>query len=469
MNPAEIDDLRDHYDRCMKLAKSWGLEPYEVDFHVVPAEKMYEIASYGVPGHFSHWTYGRDFWRTKTTYDYGYHKIYELVINSNPAQAFLLDINSLIENMFVIAHVIGHSDFFATNAYYAHTNRRIEESVTATANRFREYELKYGRRVVEEFIDNVFTISEHVDPQLRTKKVTTDYVTARNPSPYVDLFPEEALRGTIEEMAEELNKYMKFPYQPERDLLGFIAEHGKLHEWQRDVILSIREETIYFLPQMQTQIMNEGWASYIHRKMMHELDPEVDPGGVEFAEIHSSVLSGRPGALNPYWLGFNIYSRIFERWENPDEKDREELGLTGGEGWEKLLEVRATDSDISFLRNHVDEKICTDLDLFSYGFNPRGSQWEVTETQWEQVRDSLVDSKVNMGIPYIVIEDANHRNTGALYLKHIHDGRDLHRRYLLETLKCIYKLWGRPVYLETILEDNTKLFWVDEDDVHEGI
>lgn len=467
MNSLEIDELREHYDQCMKLARSWGLEPFEVDFHVVPADKMYEIASYGIPGHFSHWTYGRDFWKQKTHYDHGYSKIYELVINGDPAQAFLLDVNSLLENMFVVAHVIGHSDFFANNVYFSHTNRQMEHSVAATAQRFREYELKYGRVVVEEFIDDVLTIAEHVDPQLRTKKITKEYETARPQSKYVDLFPEEQEEHWLAETEEEIDKYTRFPYQPERDILKFIAENGRLHDWQRDVIMSIRQETLYFLPQMQTKIMNEGWASVIHRKMMHELDPAVDPGGIEFSNLHSGVLNGRPGALNPYWLGFKMYHRIMERFDNPTEDERKYLDMPGGEGWEKLLEVRATESDETFLRNYLDQHLVEELDLFSYAYNKDETQWEVTKTasDWEAVRDTLVSSKANMGMPYIVVEDANWGNSGRLFLRHEHDGRDLHLRYMENTMKAVARLWGRGVHLMTEMDGKSVTYQTQEDKI----
>jgi stage V sporulation protein R len=464
--PNDVADLREHYDLCMDKAREWGLTPFEVDFHIVPADKMYEIASYGVPGHFSHWTYGRDFWRQKTSYDYGRSKIYELVINSNPAQAFLLDVNSTLENMFVIAHVIGHSDFFANNVYFDHTNRQVEHSVSATADRFREYELKYGRVVVEEFIDSVMTISEHVDPYLRTKKLTSEYKKVDNRDPYEDLDPTLQERRELEQMEDEILKESQFPFTPERDLLGFIAQYGRLKDWQRDVILSIRRETMYFLPQMQTKIMNEGWASVIHRKLMHEIDPLCDPGGISFANLHSGVLNDRAGALNPYWLGFKIFHRIIERWDDPTDEDRDNLSMEGDEGWEMALEARTVDSDESFLRNYLDQHLVEELNLFAFGYNKGEKQWEVTDTNWERVRDELVASKANMGLPYIVIDDANYQNLGMLHLTHVHDGRDLHKNYAEKTLLAVSNLWGRPAYLKTLLGGKETTLFVQANQVH---
>lgn len=432
MTPKEIEKLKEHYNRSMDLAHEWGLTPYEVDFHVVPADKMYEIASYGIPGHFGHWTYGRDYWKQKTGYDYGQSKIYELVINADPAQAFLLENNSLLENMFVISHVIGHSDFFSNNQYFAHTNTDMISNVSAMADRHYKYETEYGRLTVESFIDDVFTIREHVDPFHHMKPKSRDYEMAYAKDDFEDMFPEiEKDRRTMETLERVYGKHA-FPYEPERDLVQFLAEHGRLDEWQRDLMLGIRDESLYFLPQMQTKIMNEGWASIVHRRMMHELDPDCDPGGLEFSTMHAGVLSGRPGPLNPYWLGFNVYQRIIDLY-----------------GWEAALDVREIDSDESFLRNYIDEKICEDLDLFAYAFNDPEKLWEITDKTWEDVRDVLVETKVNMGQPYIEVVDADYDNQGILFLRHVYNGQELLRKYTFETLKAVERLWGRPVKLET--------------------
>lgn len=457
----ELVELNDFYKRCMDKVSEWGLEPFPVDFHIVPSHKIYEVASYGIPNHFSHWSYGRDYWIQKTQYDHGYARIYELVINANPAQAFLLDTNTLLDNQFVIAHVLGHSDFFRNNAYYAHTNRDIENSAASAAERFREYEIKYGRKVVEEFIDDVFTIKEHIDPHLRVKDTPEDYEISFDPDPYLDMFPDEQQRRQqVEDMERIIKDYM-FPKEPQKDLLLFIANNGNhLKDWQKDIILTIRDEMKYFLPQMQTKIMNEGWASIIHHKLMHELDPESDPGGIEFAGIHSSVLSPRLGALNPYWLGYNIYKRIIERWDNPSDEDRDNLGMPGNEGWAKCLEARSIERDETFLRNYLDEQICTDLDLFSYEhFEDEFEEgYVVSGKEWEKVRDTLVGNKQNMGFPYIVVFDADYLKAGGLYLQHYSDGRPLDQKWCSMTLKSVCKLWGRPVFLESRNGDNTIMY-----------
>src|SRR3954468_19526716 len=95
-------------EEIWEVGEQMQLDPFPIHFEIVPAKIMYEIGSYGLPGRFSHWTHGKAFHQMKTMYDYGLSKIYELIINTNPAQAFLMEGNSLIQNKLVIAHVIGH-------------------------------------------------------------------------------------------------------------------------------------------------------------------------------------------------------------------------------------------------------------------------------------------------------------------------------------------------------------------------
>lgn len=450
MEEKELQALREHYDRSLELVRGWGLTPFEVDFHVCPADRIYEVASYGIPGHFSHWTYGRDFWIQKTQYDHGLSKIYELVINADPAQAFLLDVNSTLENMFVISHVLGHSDFFANNAYFAHTNRNVEHTAAATAERFREYELRHGRRVVESFIDDVLSVKDHINPYIHTRKKPEDYKISFESDEFLDLFPEERDRRQKIERQEDDRRRMHLSIEPEEDLLLYLAENAPyLEDWERDVIMSIREEEYYFLPQYQTKIMNEGWASLVHRLSMHYLDPDVDPGGIEFADMHSRVLNDHPGRVNPYWLGYNIFLRIIEKYGEHTPQEMQQLNFIGSPGWERALEARELDSDETFIRNYVDQELVERLDLFAFAHNAEEGQWEVTETQaeWEAVRDAFVASKTTLSRPKIVVSST--RGTNTLSLEHVWDGRPLQRRYAEQTLKAICRLWGRDVSIAT--------------------
>src|ERR1700759_715576 len=164
MEDREIGELEKALEQIWDLARRFGLDPFPTRFEVVPATVMYEIGSYALPGRYSHWTFGKAYHRMKTMYDFGLSKIYEVVINTNPSYGFLLETNSPVQNKLVMAHVLGHVDFFKHNAYFSRTNRRMVETVSAHAGRMNEYEFKYGRKTVERLLDAVLSIEEHIDP-----------------------------------------------------------------------------------------------------------------------------------------------------------------------------------------------------------------------------------------------------------------------------------------------------------------
>lgn len=458
MEDKEIDELREHYEWSYDTALEWGLSPFPVDFHVVPADKMYEIASYGIPGHFSHWTYGRDYWRQKTTYDYGLSKIYELIINSNPSQAFLLETNSTFENMFVISHCMGHSDFFARNAYFENTYRRFDQTVALFANRIHDFETEHGRFVVEELIDKILTISHHVESNSRIQERDKDYVYAEESDPYEDLFPEreEVSEAKRREWKNTL-RHRSFPVEPTSDLMGWIAKYGDLQDWEREIVWMIREESLYFQPQMKTKIMNEGWASIIHRCMMHAADLESDTGGFSFAHLHSRVFSNTPGALNPYVLGYNIFWDVIQKFGDHSDKEMDGFDFIGGPGWEKALEIVEIDNDATFVSNYLSEFVCEKMDLFEYGFDPKEEHWIIEQKDWEKVRDSLVNSLFDARVPQIsVVQGAPNRR---LELRNMSE-KDLNNNYAKNTLSAIGDLWGIAGVVLGTVEDESEIEYI---------
>src|SRR3954447_12669776 len=163
MNTEEMAELERATGAIWDIAQRFGIDPFPTHFDVVPATIMYEFGAYGLPGRFSHWTHGRAYQQIKTMYDYGLSRIYELVINADPAYAFLLENNSVLQNKLVVAHVLGHTDFFKNNAYFKATSRQMLETVSVHAERIRGYEFHHGRETVEEFLDAVLSIQEHID------------------------------------------------------------------------------------------------------------------------------------------------------------------------------------------------------------------------------------------------------------------------------------------------------------------
>jgi stage V sporulation protein R len=458
----ELRELERAIEEIWEIALRLGLEPFPTHFEMVPAAIMYEFGAYGIPGRYSHWTHGKAYQRMKMSYDYGLSKIYELVINTNPCYAFLMEGNSQLQNKLVAAHVLAHGDFFKNNLHFRHTSRQMLEGASVNAERIRGYEFRHGRKEVEEFLDRVLCIEEHVDPNLslRRKEWEADgeeHKPSHVETPYDDIF---ALETDAEPKAEEEPAHRhKVPIEPEKDLLLFIAEHAAdLEEWQRDIIQIVRREQLYFVPQMMTKVMNEGWASYWHREIMHELALTEDEF-VQFANLNAGVLAPSAHQINPYYVGVKIWESIKSRWDNPTEDERRELGRSGNEGLAKMFEVREVDSDVSFLRNYLTRDLVHELDLYIY--KREGDQWVVVEKDWEKIRDMLVASMTNFGVPYIVVEDGDYHHNRELFLRHSFEGQELDMKYAEKTMQAVYELWNRPVHLETVMEERKLLLSFD--------
>lgn len=436
-----------------EIAQHFGLDFFPMRFEICPADVLYTFGAYGMPTRFSHWSFGKSFQRMKMQYDFNLSKIYELVINTNPCYAFLLKGNSLVQNKLIVAHVLAHSDFFKNNIRFSKTPRDMVERMATSADRIREYEQKYGKETVEEFLDHVLSIQEHIDPSLIERKPIQPANSSPTPlkTPYDDLWKldVEPPKPSVKPSPK------KFPEQPEKDLLLFLMTHSHaLEEWQQDILTIIRNEMLYFWPQLETKIMNEGWASYWHIRIMRELDLSEEET-IEYAKLNAAILQPSPTSINPYYLGLKIFEDIERRYDHPTEEQKI-LGYKPGQGRAKIFEVRELESDISFLRNYLTEELVDELDLYIY--EKKGSEWKITEKAWERVREELVNSRINGGHPVIVVQDGNYMKNGELYLQHCYEGIELDLKYLEKTLPHVYALWGRPVHLETVIEKKTVLF-----------
>jgi stage V sporulation protein R len=459
MKPEELKELDRAIDEITEIAKGFGLDFYPMRFEICPADIIYTFGAYGMPTRFSHWSFGKQYHRMKLQYDLGLSKIYELVINSDPCYAFLLNTNSLVQNKMIVAHVLAHCDFFKNNIRFSNTRRDMVESMAATAERIKHYEEEFGMREVESFIDAVLSIEEHIDPTLiKPRKKEEDEnkkaKRSRRLGEYDDLLNLD--KKDEEKLPAVVTK--RFPEKPEKDLLLFIEEHSReLTDWQRDILTMLREEMLYFWPQLETKIMNEGWATYWHMRIMRELDL-TSGESIEFAKLNANVVQPGGSQINPYYLGVKIFEDIERRYDNPDEEMRR-LGVKPGSGREKIFEVRELESDQSFIRNYLTKELVEEEDLFLY--KREGNEVRVTNKDFEKIRDEIVQSRVNGGFPVIVVEDGDYMKAGELYLKHLYEGIPLDTNHLEKVLPYIYQLWGRTVHLETILEDHPTLFTYD--------
>ena len=463
MTPEEHAALEEAIEILAGVARGLGLQPPEVLFEAVPAEAMYELAAYHFPARFPHWTHGAQYHRQKTRYDYGLERIYELVLNTDPCRAYLLETNSLIEQKLVVAHVLAHADFFRRNIYFRESNRQMDESARLHAETVQQLEREEGVEAVEETLDAALSIALHVDPTstLFRRKGSEEYEHERlHPSEepmseYDDLWHFSA-RG-----AEQRPGERRSPPEPERDLLRFLAEASpKLEGWQRTLLHIVREEWLYFYPNMRTKVMNEGYAAFWHERIL-EHAPLTPDEHVRFRQLHASLVSqGHRFAINPYGVGYKLWRDIERRWQEPEEERTwygEPFRRRGGEGLAKLFAVAAEYRDADFVRAFLTEELVDEMDLYLYAFEGdvkrADGSWRVQDSGWEEVRAALVEELSGLGVPSILVMDADYRHQGELFLAHDSnsDRKPLDLDYAHRTLVHIHRLWGRPVHLETMV------------------
>jgi len=456
--PYSVEELQDWNQRIVELVEKFGLDPYPQEFEICDYEEMLSYMVYsGMPSHYPHWSYGKSFEKLKTLYDYGLSGLpYEMVINSNPSIAYLMRDNTLALQVLTMAHVYGHNDFFKNNFTFKTTRATYTiETFKAHANRVRHYveDPSIGLEKVERVVDAAHALSLQCRRNLAIRKQSeSEQVEAKLEAskPSRDAF--QAIHRRPEWVPPDLSKV---PPYPEEDILLFIRDHNpQLAEWEKDLLTIVHEEAQYFIPQIETKIMNEGWASFWHKRIMESLDL---PQGlhIEFIVRHNQVLSPHPGGLNPYHVGMKVWEDIERRWQHPDPKEEEQYGPRKKNSQEKLFEVREVERDASFLRRYLTENLVRELNLFEY--QQRGNDKVVSrvadEENWQQIKDTLIQNVGTGTIPVIAVDDADYNNSRTLFLRHAHDGRDLQLEYAEKTLQYMRQLWGREVILETMINE----------------
>jgi stage V sporulation protein R len=259
----------------------------------------------------------------------------------------------------------------------------------------------------------------------------------------------------------------RIPLAPDEDLLLFIRDHNPyLSEWEKDVLTIVHEEAQYFIPQIETKIMNEGWATYWHKRILDSLDLPQDLQ-LEFIVRHNQVVRPFTNGLNPYHLGLRVWEDIRRRHEEPGRDENPPPEAPPLAGTSVLFEVREADRDVSFLRRYLTEPLMKELKLFEY--KARNGDLVVSriadEEGWRGVKESLLRSVGMNAFPVIKVEDADYSHNHTLYLKHYHDGRDLQLEFAEKTLAFIHRLWQRDVALETRLNGDRIQFLYQHDGI----
>ena len=372
---------REKLPEIRRIAESLGLRVRETAFHEVTAEELYALAATRLPGMYHHWSFGRNYELERARHDQGRGTIYELVVNLDPAQAFLLDHNSDAEQVFVAAHVMGHVDLFARNAFCLEQRLDMDRVLRAARQRFGEYEREHGEAAVEAVIDAAHMLMWHSNA---VEPAAPRPVADPPPDPYRALFPE---RAASTEPAEERYRHDRDHHRRgigEGDLLRFLVRHAPLEPWQCDVLGVVRETALYLLPQTRVKILHEGWASLWHRRILRALHAFA-VSDVQDARLHAAV-AGHPGADNPYWLGLLVLEHL-------EAEGADVLALVRGESDRSLLE-------------RIDEKLVReDPHLREAAAVLAGRPDPDGRPAWKRLRDALAGSLPNLPEVEVSVEE----------------------------------------------------------------
>jgi stage V sporulation protein R len=482
-------------------ARREGLDFYPTIFEMLNSEQISQVAAYGgFPKRYPHWRFGMEYERLRKQHKYGLGKIYEMVINTDPCYAYLLDDNMLVDHKTVIAHVYAHCDFFKNNIWFSKTNRLMMDEMANHATRIHRYIDRYGLDRVEKLIDTLLSLENLIDPhsafmrrepariteEQRSKEAKKERPSRFPAKSYMDRYinpPDQLAKEEEKQEEKESRAKQVFPAEPTRDVMLFLLKNAPLEDWEADVLAIIREEAYYFAPQGQTKIMNEGWASYWHSTMMtrHILrDDEL----IDYCEHHSGTLATVPGRLNPYKLGIELFRDIERRWNTgrhgPEYDDCDDMATRrrwgkdqapqepvigkGSPGREKIFEVRALYNDVTFLDEFLTPEFVDEQDLYHYRQDPNTGKMVAVTRDFKKIKQQMLFMLTNHCQPYIYVIDGNYRNRGELCLGHRHIGADIDIKYATATLKELHKVWKRPVHLAARIDDDAYLFTCDGED-----
>ncbi|NLU50297.1 MAG: SpoVR family protein [Syntrophomonadaceae bacterium] len=446
MSDFTVKELQEWNERIEELAAREGLDFYPQEFEICSYEDMLNYEAYlGMPARYPHWSFGKAFERRKTFYRYNLVGLpYEMVINSNPCIAYLMKDNTLLLQILTMAHVYAHNDFFKNNRLFREGTRAelALEMFKNHAQRVRSYvhDPSIGYEKVERVLDAAHSIRYQTARVIGEKRLTRKEQKKR--------LLEGMNRPRGEHHLLEIRREQpvpdlhKIPLEPEEDVLGFIAEYGNLEEWEKDIINIVSEETIYFIPQIETKIMNEGWASYWHYHLLNKL--ELPQGlHLEFLKRHNLVVRPFTGNINPYYLGFMMFADLAK-------KNHDDSGF--------VFKVRETERDQSFIRRYLTRELCQEMNLFEY--HKRQNDYVVTEISdekgWKNIRDTLATIAGMGAVPVIKVKEMS-VSSRMLVLEHEYDGRDLDLTYALETLRYVANLWGGKVMLYTYVKSSPRI------------
>ena len=471
-------ELIQAYDQAIgEIAAQYGLDTYPNQIEIISSEQMMDAyAASGMPLGYHHWSYGKQFVSIENAYKRGQMGLaYELVINSNPCIAYLMEENTMAMQALVIAHACyGHNSFFKGN-YLFRTWTDAESIIDYflfAKHYIAECEERYGVEAVEKILDSCHALMNYgVDRYRRPSPISATAERARQKEREM-LMQQQVndLWRTIPTQAVQEHhtrpEPSNYPSEPQENLLYFIEKNAPLLEpWQREIVRIVRKVAQYFYPQRQTQVMNEGWATFWHYTLLNELYDRglVTEGFIlEFLQSHAGVIYQPPfdhpgySGINPYTLGFSMMQDIRRICENPTDEDRYWFPDIAGSDWRSTLDFAMRNfKDESFILQFLSPRVIRDLKLFSIIDDDREAHIEVGAIHDEQgyraVREALAEH-YNLGSrePNIQVHSVNVRGDRSLTLHHSRHDRKPLDESAQEVLRHLHRLWGFEVRLYSI-------------------
>jgi stage V sporulation protein R len=481
-----------------KIARErYRIDTYPNQIEIISADQMMDAySSVGMPVGYHHWSFGKQFLSTEQRYRKGHIGLaYELVINSNPCIAYLMEENTLTLQALVIAHAcFGHNSFFKGNYLFREWTdaSAIVNYILFARDYITECEERHGVDAVEQLLDSCHALSNlGVDRFRRPKPISPEQERQRQKEreDYLQQQVNDLWRTIPKKQQEVEEKAVRFPSEPQENLLYFIEKNAPLLEpWEREVVRIVRKIAVYFYPQRQTKVMNEGWATFWHYNLMMDLYHEglIGEGNIlEFLQSHTNVVA-QPSfdspfysGINPYTLGFAMFQDIRRICEEPTEEDKRFFPELAGSDWlDAVHHAMLNFKDESFILQYLSPKVIRDLKLFSIVDDDADSAISVTaihdDEGYRKIREQLSDQhNISKQEPDIQVYEVSLRGDRSITLRHQqHDRIPLEEDDATEVIKHLHRLWRFDVHLESVQDGkaqqvyhcNDKKVWADSDE-----
>lgn len=469
------------YDReIARIARDkFKLDTYPNQIEMIRSDQMMDAyASIGMPVFYNHWSYGKHFVNVEQNYSRGRMGLaYEIVINSNPCIAYLMEENTMTMQALVIAHACyGHNSFFKGNYLFRTWTdaEAIIDYLMFAKKYISECEERHGVEQVEMLLDSCHALMNYgVDRYKRPAPISA--AEEQNRQKERELYIQQHLNDLWRTLPhrgrerEEEKTVRNFPPDPQENLLYFIEKNSPaLDIWQREIIRIVRKVAQYFYPQRQTQVMNEGWATFWHYTILNEMYDEglVNEGFMmEFLTSHTNVVM-QPGfdspyysGINPYALGFAMMTDIRRICEHPTDEDKHWFPDIAGSDWLSTLDhVMRNYRDESFILQFLSPKVIRDFHLFALEDDDRKNTIDVAaihnDEGYRRVREMLsLQYNLSQQEPDIQIYKVNVRGDRSLTLQHVLNDRRPLNSDVNEMLRHVHQLWGYDVNLHSVEPD----------------